>query len=153
MTGSPPNCRPECYINSDCPSDKACISRKCQDPCPGLCGFNAYCRVRNHIPICVCDRGHIGDPFSQCYRVTSKYIFNDELKHIFFFLFMFLSCYFFSLKYLNSNHFSNNSQTRGHRSMPSFPLWNQCSLQRKEPGCQLYLPARLAGQPVHRVQA
>ena len=68
MIGSPPNCRPECVINSDCPSDKACINRKCQDPCPGLCGVNANCRVRNHVPICVCNQGYIGDPFSSCYR-------------------------------------------------------------------------------------
>ena len=73
MIGSPPNCRPECYINSDCPSDKACISRKCQDPCPGLCGINANCRVRNHVPICVCIRNYEGDPFSRCDRVTSKF--------------------------------------------------------------------------------
>ena len=72
MIGSPPNCRPECTVNSDCPSDRACINRKCQDPCPGLCGVNAYCRVRNHIPICVCNKGYTGDPFSQCQRVTSK---------------------------------------------------------------------------------
>ena len=75
MIGSPPNCRPECVINVECPSDKACINRKCQDPCPGLCGVNAYCRVRNHIPICVCNRGFNGDPFSQCNRVTSKIMF------------------------------------------------------------------------------
>ena len=74
MIGSPPNCRPECVINNDCPSDKACINRKCEDPCPGLCGTNAYCRVRNHIPICVCNRGFNGDPFSRCNRVTSKSI-------------------------------------------------------------------------------
>ena len=73
MIGSPPNCRPECNVNSDCSSDRACINRKCQDPCPGLCGVNAYCRVRNHIPICVCNKGYSGDPFSQCQRVTSKF--------------------------------------------------------------------------------
>ena len=75
MIGSPPNCRPECVVNSDCPSDKACINRKCQDPCPGLCGVNAYCNVRNHVPICICNQGYIGDPFSQCYRPTSKTLF------------------------------------------------------------------------------
>ena len=68
MIGSPPNCRPECVVNSDCSSDKACIRRKCQDPCPGLCGVNAYCSVRNHVPICICNQGYIGDPFSQCRR-------------------------------------------------------------------------------------
>ena len=72
MIGSPPNCRPECVINSDCNSNLACISRKCQDPCPGLCGTNAYCRVRNHIPICICNQGFNGDPFSFCERITSE---------------------------------------------------------------------------------
>ena len=72
MIGLPPNCRPECLVNNDCAQDKACINRKCVDPCEGLCGLNAYCRVRNHIPICVCNKGYRGDPFSQCSRVTSK---------------------------------------------------------------------------------
>ena len=71
MIGSPPNCRPECVVNSECPSDKACINRKCQDPCPGLCGINAYCSVRNHVPLCICNQGYIGDPFSSCYRPTT----------------------------------------------------------------------------------
>ena len=73
MIGSPPNCRPECVVNSDCSQELACISRKCQDPCPGLCGINAYCRVRNHVPICVCNQGYQGDPFSRCNRITSKH--------------------------------------------------------------------------------
>ena len=71
MIGSPPNCRPECVINQDCPTDKACINRKCQDPCPGLCGINARCNVRNHVPICSCNPGFVGDPFVQCNRQTT----------------------------------------------------------------------------------
>ena len=72
MIGSPPNCRPECVVDSDCSQDKACINRKCQDPCPGLCGLNAKCDVRNHVPICICIPGFIGNPFSQCYKPSSK---------------------------------------------------------------------------------
>ena len=72
MIGSPPNCRPECVLNSDCSPQLACINRKCQDPCPGLCGVNAYCRVRNHVPICVCNQGYIGDPFTSCRLPPSK---------------------------------------------------------------------------------
>ena len=72
MIGSPPNCRPECVVNSDCPPDKACTQRKCRDPCPGLCGINAQCSVRNHVPICICNQGYVGDPFSSCVRPTSK---------------------------------------------------------------------------------
>ena len=72
MIGSAPNCRPECVVNQDCPTDKACQSQKCIDPCPGLCGINAFCRVRNHIPVCLCNQGYTGDPFLQCRRITSN---------------------------------------------------------------------------------
>lgn len=59
-------CRPECVQSSDCPSDKACVRNKCEDPCPGTCGQNALCRVINHVPSCNCLPGYIGDPFSYC---------------------------------------------------------------------------------------
>lgn len=64
--GSPPNCRPECTIHADCPSDRACINSKCQDPCPGSCGVSAVCNVLNHIPICTCIEAYVGDPFTSC---------------------------------------------------------------------------------------
>lgn len=64
--GSPPNCRPECVSYSDCPSHLACITNKCKDPCVGACGANADCRVVSHTPMCVCQLGFTGDPFSQC---------------------------------------------------------------------------------------
>lgn len=64
--GAPPNCRPECRINSDCPSSQACINEKCRDPCPGSCGFGAICNVLNHTPSCTCPAGYTGDPFSHC---------------------------------------------------------------------------------------
>lgn len=65
--GSPPNCRPECTINEECSNDKACMRQKCQDPCPGSCGINAYCNVYNHNPVCACIEGYTGDPFTSCY--------------------------------------------------------------------------------------
>lgn len=64
--GAPPNCRPECVLNSECPSQQACISQRCQDPCPGSCGFDAECHVLSHAPICVCMQGYTGDPFTGC---------------------------------------------------------------------------------------
>lgn len=64
--GSPPNCRPECTINSECVSRLACIRQKCTDPCPGSCGFGAQCSVINHVPICTCPEGYTGDPFTSC---------------------------------------------------------------------------------------
>jgi hypothetical protein len=70
--GSPPNCRPECVVNSDCSSSQACINEKCKDPCIGACGFNTECRVQNQIPTCSCRAGFTGDPFSQCVEIIEK---------------------------------------------------------------------------------
>lgn len=59
-------CRPECTLNSDCPSNRACIRNKCVDPCPGACGTNADCHVINHLPNCVCQHGYTGDSYRYC---------------------------------------------------------------------------------------
>ena len=64
--GAPPQCRPECVINSECDSQNACLQQKCRDPCPGTCGTNANCQVINHSPICSCPSDYVGDPFIQC---------------------------------------------------------------------------------------
>ena len=71
--GLPPNCRPECVVNTDCPSNQACISEKCRDPCIGSCGQNADCRVQNHIPVCLCQPGYTGDPFTLCSQIIGIY--------------------------------------------------------------------------------
>lgn len=70
--GSPPNCRPECTVNSECDSSKSCVRQKCIDPCVGACGQNAECRVVNHAPICSCRQGFEGDPFIRCSVIESK---------------------------------------------------------------------------------
>ena len=59
-------CRPECTSNSDCLSTLACVGYKCQDPCPGVCGYNAQCYPVNHLPTCQCLPGYSGDPFRAC---------------------------------------------------------------------------------------
>lgn len=64
--GSPPNCKPECIINSECPYHLACINMKCRDPCPGSCGHNTECKVISHAPKCYCLPGYIGNPIIQC---------------------------------------------------------------------------------------
>lgn len=71
--GRPPNCRPECMINAECPGNLACIAERCRDPCPGSCGFHASCMVVKHIPICNCDNGYTGDPFSGCSPIPCKF--------------------------------------------------------------------------------
>ena len=65
-------CRPECIMNSDCPSNKACQQQKCQDPCPGTCGQNAYCQVINHLPSCNCNAGYSGDPYRLCIKPAER---------------------------------------------------------------------------------
>lgn len=71
-TGRPPNCRPECMIDVECPGNLACISERCSNPCPGSCGYHATCSVVKHVPICTCDQGHTGDPFSGCSLIPRK---------------------------------------------------------------------------------
>lgn len=63
-------CRPECVLNSDCNKNKACVNNKCVDPCPGVCGINAECRVNNHIPICNCITGYTGNPSTRCNAIV-----------------------------------------------------------------------------------
>lgn len=70
--GSPPSCRPECLVSAECPSTRACVNKKCTDPCLGSCGLNARCEVINHSPICSCLSGQTGDPFRSCYDIPSK---------------------------------------------------------------------------------
>ena len=77
MIGTTPNCRPECIIGSDCPSNQACVNQKCVDPCPGTCGSNSDCRVVNHSPICSCAAGFTGNAFDNCRPVPAVGKMND----------------------------------------------------------------------------
>lgn len=77
--GSPPTCRPECIVSSDCPQNEACSNQKCIDPCPGTCGFSALCEVVGHNPICSCPIRFTGDPFVSCTTLISK-PFNTHKK-------------------------------------------------------------------------
>ena len=60
-----------CMASYQCPSNKRCISSKCRDPCPGVCGREASCKARNHYAICQCKPGYTGDPFVACQRITT----------------------------------------------------------------------------------
>lgn len=62
-------CRPECVMNADCPTNKACVQNKCIDPCPGTCAVNAECHVINHLPSCTCYPQYTGDATRYCYPV------------------------------------------------------------------------------------
>lgn len=75
--GTPPACRKECAINSDCMNTKACINEHCIDPCPGSCAQNAECKVINHKAVCYCLPQYSGDPFVRCVPLA---IGNHEKK-------------------------------------------------------------------------
>lgn len=85
--GSPPSCRPECVTSSECPTNRACINQKCQDPCPSSCGVNANCRVVNHSPICSCKNTYTGDPFTGCFFVEGTSTSNPKQLLVSFSLF------------------------------------------------------------------
>lgn len=70
--GQPPNCRPECVIHADCPSNLACTTERCVDPCPGSCGQQANCYVINHNPVCTCPPGYTGNALVACQLEPSK---------------------------------------------------------------------------------
>jgi hypothetical protein len=56
-----------CKSDFECPDDKACIKRECQDPCLfETCGANAYCKAKSHKAICLCLENHKGDPYRAC---------------------------------------------------------------------------------------
>lgn len=78
--GSPPNCRPECVLNSDCPQNEACVNQKCRDPCPGTCGVGAKCTVVNHNPICSCPVRYTGDPFIRCQPIVEVPVQNEPVN-------------------------------------------------------------------------
>lgn len=91
MIGSPPNCRKECYSNSDCNQDKSCRNNKCVDPCisnPCAKEFSR-CNVVNHNPICSCQNGYTGGIFSFLfyyiyfhYSIANKHFFLIQMHFI-----------------------------------------------------------------------
>lgn len=95
--GSPPNCRPECIVSSECSQDKACVNQRCVDPCIGTCGQNAKCQVINHNPICSCSNGYTGDPFVRCTRLERKSSFFYLCMVFLWDFFLILSCKYISL--------------------------------------------------------
>ncbi len=63
LSGSPPNCKPECNLDIDCPFDLACREQRCSNPCLlNRCGQGAICTVVNHEAKCSCPEGWIGNP-------------------------------------------------------------------------------------------
>ncbi|KAK2714566.1 hypothetical protein QYM36_008951, partial [Artemia franciscana] len=62
----------ECDTNEDCPSEKACETGICVDPCSyEPCGINAICTPIAHEATCSCPTGYIGNPKTGC-TVTGR---------------------------------------------------------------------------------
>jgi len=67
-----PEPMPECIVDSDCPSQLACIDEQCQNPCTVIqpCQAPAECRVIDTAPvrtmICRCPDGYVGGNDGQC---------------------------------------------------------------------------------------
>ena len=66
-----------------------CFRNKCVDPCPGVCGYNANCRVVNHSPVCSCLPNYVGDPFVGC-SLQRKYSMLHTIFRICYICFFYL---------------------------------------------------------------
>lgn len=73
LSGYRGNPQDRCYVigcqsNSQCPADRQCINSQCINPCvyEKPCSEKAECRVQNHIPVCKCPIGMIGNPYIDC---------------------------------------------------------------------------------------
>ncbi|GLH00238.1 Uncharacterized protein GBIM_06672, partial [Gryllus bimaculatus] len=59
-----------CRSNNDCPGDRACVNAQCVDPCvygdSSPCAPRAQCRVHNHLAVCRCPPGFVGNPYVGC---------------------------------------------------------------------------------------
>lgn len=62
------------------------MNQKCQNPCPGACGYNAECKVMDHIPSCLCPYDYTGDPFISCVQKQETCKFQGLILHTSIFL-------------------------------------------------------------------
>lgn len=140
-TGNPyEGCRPECVLNSDCPSNLACLNSKCKDPCPGTCGRNAMCQVVNHLPSCTCFTGYTGDPFRQCSIIQNerknsvfseiRFLSLSSIISITFPLFLITNINpKYNFIFINSKHISSFScHSCIRKSLSTLTLWSKFSM-------------------------
>ena len=69
---------PECRIDSDCPSQHACIEARCQNPCRynNPCVAGQECVVEDTLPTrtiaCVCPDGYVVGNNGECNRIDPQ---------------------------------------------------------------------------------
>lgn len=58
----------DCKSDNDCNDSEICYMGLCEDPCllHGVCAPTAVCKVKMHRPICMCPKGHGGNPAINC---------------------------------------------------------------------------------------
>jgi hypothetical protein len=120
-SGTPPGCRPECVVSSECSFDKACVNQKCVNPCTSsTCGTNAICRVNNHSPICSCNNGFTGNPFFVCNKIQRKTV-NSKI-----------TVQSIENKILCCSSTTRLSTRRNQRSLLSFAVWSIFAMSKCE---------------------
>lgn len=69
-----------CRSSNDCPTNRACINNKCENPCTTTdpCEHNAECKVFNHQPVCACPSGYIGDTGTGCRKQEDKCVYDSD---------------------------------------------------------------------------
>ena len=56
-----------CKTDIDCNTDMTCTNRTCvKATCSNICEENAWCKVKDHIDVCQCHQGYIGNPEIRC---------------------------------------------------------------------------------------
>lgn len=81
--------RGECQANDECSANKACRNNECVNVCAGLCGQNANCEVKNHVPVCSCPPGYTGNSLEYCRRMDPRKLALDLYGQIFVFVYLF----------------------------------------------------------------
>lgn len=58
-----------CQTNDQCSPSESCRNHLCVNPCTNgsPCDQTAECKVQNHLAICSCPPGYVGDPFRHCF--------------------------------------------------------------------------------------
>lgn len=60
-------CTPECESDNDCRNDQYCSGYRCRSVCGNqVCGQGAICRGKDHVAVCSCPEGLIGNPQTLC---------------------------------------------------------------------------------------
>lgn len=73
-------CMPKCTEHMDCPANRACIQRKCRDPCENVCPENADCHITaNRMAMCACKSGYTGDAYRNCTKIEQKCKLENKL--------------------------------------------------------------------------